>query len=197
MRLRARRPSCATWQVTFITDGGGDIATCRATSTPTPSTCSTGSTSRCGSPSGRTSPRAAFPAAGPRPADGSRGRSSRPRRRGDPAREAVSLARQRVPRPASRRRPRDRPRHRRPGTQQRSLLKALREFATYIRGDETPIPNYGERYCAGGAISSSLAESTINQVVSKRMVKKQQMRWSHRGAHLLLQIRTPLSVNVT
>jgi hypothetical protein len=29
-----------------------------------------------------------------------------------------------------------------------------------------------------------------NQVVSKRMVKKQQMRWSQQGAHLLLQIRT-------
>ena len=33
-------------------------------------------------------------------------------------------------------------------------------------------------------------ESAINQVISKRMVKKQQMRWSPRGAHLLLQIRT-------
>ena len=30
--------------------------------------------------------------------------------------------------------------------------------------------------------------SPVNQ--SKRMVKKQQMRWSPRGAHLLLQIRT-------
>ena len=30
----------------------------------------------------------------------------------------------------------------------------------------------------------------MNQVISKRMVKKQQMRWSQRGAHLLLQIRT-------
>jgi len=27
-------------------------------------------------------------------------------------------------------------------------------------------------------------------VVSKRMVKQQQMRWSKRGAHLLLQVRT-------
>jgi hypothetical protein len=27
-------------------------------------------------------------------------------------------------------------------------------------------------------------------VVSKRMVKRQQMGWSQRGAHLLLQIRT-------
>ena len=33
-------------------------------------------------------------------------------------------------------------------------------------------------------------ESAVNQVVSKRRVKKLQMRWSQRGAHLLLQIRT-------
>jgi Plasmid pRiA4b ORF-3-like protein len=33
-------------------------------------------------------------------------------------------------------------------------------------------------------------ESTVNQVVSKRFVKKQQMRWSPRGAHLVLQMRT-------
>jgi hypothetical protein len=30
----------------------------------------------------------------------------------------------------------------------------------------------------------------VNQVVSKRMVKKQQMRWSESGAHNLLQVRT-------
>jgi hypothetical protein len=30
----------------------------------------------------------------------------------------------------------------------------------------------------------------VNQVVSKRMVKQQQMRWTQQGAHLLLQIRT-------
>lgn len=29
----------------------------------------------------------------------------------------------------------------------------------------------------------------MNQLVSKRMVKKQQMRWTPRGAHLLLQVR--------
>jgi hypothetical protein len=33
-------------------------------------------------------------------------------------------------------------------------------------------------------------ESAANQVVSMRMVKKQQMRWSQQGAHLLLQVRT-------
>ena len=29
----------------------------------------------------------------------------------------------------------------------------------------------------------------MNQVISKRFVKKQQMRWTQRGAHLLLQTR--------
>ena len=42
----------------------------------------------------------------------------------------------------------------------------------------------------GEKIASGFVESAINQVVSKRMVKKQQMGSSPRGAHLLLQIRT-------
>ena len=52
------------------------------------------------------------------------------------------------------------------------------------------IRNYGERYRNGERISTAFLESTVNQVVSKRMVKKQQMAWTERGAHLLLQTRT-------
>jgi hypothetical protein len=52
------------------------------------------------------------------------------------------------------------------------------------------IPNYGERYRHGERIASGFVESAVNQVVSKRMVKHQQMRWTQRVAHLLLQIRT-------
>lgn len=33
-------------------------------------------------------------------------------------------------------------------------------------------------------------EATVNAVVSKRFAKKQQMQWTRRGAHLLLQTRT-------
>ena len=33
-------------------------------------------------------------------------------------------------------------------------------------------------------------ESAVNQVISKRIAKKQQMQWSRRRAHLLLQVRT-------
>ena len=32
-------------------------------------------------------------------------------------------------------------------------------------------------------------ESTVNEVVSRRFCKKQQMAWSKEGAHLLLQSR--------
>jgi len=51
-------------------------------------------------------------------------------------------------------------------------------------------PNYGERYRHDETISTGFVESTVNQVVSKRFVKKQQMQWTPRGAHLLLQTRT-------
>jgi hypothetical protein len=51
------------------------------------------------------------------------------------------------------------------------------------------IPNYGERYRNGEAITTGFVESTVNQVVSKRFCKKQQMQWSKRGTHLLLQTR--------
>ena len=74
--------------------------------------------------------------------------------------------------------------------EQRKLSKAVAEFGGYVRANATWIPNYGERYRAGEAISSAFVESAVNQVVSKRMVKKQQMRWTPRGAHLLLQVRT-------
>jgi len=70
------------------------------------------------------------------------------------------------------------------------LLGAVEEFHAYIDNNRDFIPNYGERYRHGETISTATAESTVNQVISKRMVKRQQMQWSQRGAHLLLQTRT-------
>jgi hypothetical protein len=70
------------------------------------------------------------------------------------------------------------------------LLTAVREFGHYIEVNRKSIPNYGDRYRHNETISTSFVESAVNQVVSKRMVKRQQMRWTKRGAHLLLQVRT-------
>src|SRR5262245_8177616 len=74
--------------------------------------------------------------------------------------------------------------------EQRKLRKAVREFGGYIAANKPYIPNYGDRYRNGETISTAMAESTVNQVISKRFVKKQQMKWTKRGAHLLLQVRT-------
>jgi len=75
------------------------------------------------------------------------------------------------------------------------LAAGVAEFETYIRNNQESIPNYGERYRQGETISTAFVESTINQVVSRRFVKKQQMHWTLRGAHLLLQTRTKVLNN--
>jgi hypothetical protein len=51
-------------------------------------------------------------------------------------------------------------------------------------------PNYGDRWRNGEAISTAFVESAVNQIVSRRFVRKQQMRWTERGSHDLLRIRT-------
>jgi hypothetical protein len=70
------------------------------------------------------------------------------------------------------------------------LSAGLGEFETYIRNNQEYIPNYGELHRHGETISTAFVESTINQVVSRRFVKLQQMHWTLQGAHLLLQTRT-------
>jgi len=70
------------------------------------------------------------------------------------------------------------------------FARAAHEFAVYISSNASSLINYGERFRAGERISSCLAESTVNAVISKRFAKRQQMQWTKRGAHLLLQTRT-------
>ena len=69
-------------------------------------------------------------------------------------------------------------------------VKLVDEIHGYLRRNQGSIPNYAERHRAGEPISSAAAEATVNSVIAKRMVKKQQMRWTPTGAHHLLQIRT-------
>ena len=75
------------------------------------------------------------------------------------------------------------------------LAAGISDLRTYIRNNQGSIPNYGERYRQGEMISTAFVESTINQVVSRRFVKKQQMSWTLEGAHLLLQTRTKVLNN--
>ncbi|MEO7207690.1 MAG: ISKra4 family transposase [Steroidobacteraceae bacterium] len=74
--------------------------------------------------------------------------------------------------------------------ERRKLSRMLNEFYNYIDSNRNLIPDYGDRRQHGEAIASSVAESTVNQVISHRFVKKQQMRWQPENAHLLLHLRT-------
>jgi hypothetical protein len=70
-----------------------------------------------------------------------------------------------------------------------ALQEKLEEFMNYITTNIAAIPNYADRHRHGEPIASGFVESAVNQVVSKRLVKKQQMRWTLNGAHRLLQVR--------
>jgi len=69
------------------------------------------------------------------------------------------------------------------------LLARCTELRSYIESNEGALIDYGERYRAGKPISTSRAEGTVNQLVSARMNKRRQMRWSPQGAHRVLQVR--------
>ncbi len=60
-------------------------------------------------------------------------------------------------------------------------------YADQLAGDLAGSVDYGERYRNGERISTSFVEPAINQVVSKRMVRKQQMPWTPAGIRLLLR----------
>jgi hypothetical protein len=65
----------------------------------------------------------------------------------------------------------------------------LRGTYFYLDINRKYLVNYGWRYRRGMPISSSIAESAVNEVVSLRCAKKRQMRWTDKGAHLLVQVR--------
>src|ERR1017187_2339523 len=71
-----------------------------------------------------------------------------------------------------------------------ALQDKLEEFMNYVMANLATIPNYADRHRHGEPIATGFVESAVNQVVSKRFVKQQQMRWTPNGAHRLLQVRT-------
>jgi len=71
----------------------------------------------------------------------------------------------------------------------RKLRRALRAVDRYLRSQGAWLVNYAERHRAGLRVGTSITEGTANFLVNRRMAKSQQMRWTRRGADLLLQVR--------
>ena len=51
------------------------------------------------------------------------------------------------------------------------------------------MPDYSKRYRAGQRISTGFIESAVNEIIAKRMVKKQQMRWNRYTVQRFLDVR--------
>jgi hypothetical protein len=71
----------------------------------------------------------------------------------------------------------------------RKLWTALQALDGYLTGQSDWLVNYAERHRAGLRVGTAITEGTANFLVNRRMNKSQQMRWSRRGADLLLQVR--------
>jgi len=81
------------------------------------------------------------------------------------------------------------PDQRRSTAPSQKLWTALRALDGYLTGQSAWLVNYAERHRAGLRVGTAITEGTANFLVNRRMNKSQQMRWSRRGADLLLQVR--------
>lgn len=68
----------------------------------------------------------------------------------------------------------------------REHLVSLRD---YLCRNWSALQNYARERRIGLRISSAPAESVMSHLVNQRMGKRQPMRWSSEGAHLMLQVR--------
>jgi hypothetical protein len=57
------------------------------------------------------------------------------------------------------------------------MRRGLDELETYIAANQARISNYGERWRNKEAIATGFVESAVNQIVSKRFAKRQQMQF--------------------
>jgi len=76
------------------------------------------------------------------------------------------------------------------------LTGVLRSLEIYVSGQSDLIIDYATARHSNEPISTATTESTVQWLLHRRMGANQQMRWSPRGAHLMLKVRTSV-VNET
>ena len=70
------------------------------------------------------------------------------------------------------------------------VADVLRTLETYVCGQSELIIDYATARRCEEPISTATTESTVQWLLHRRMGANQQMRWSPRGAHLMLKVRT-------
>ena len=71
----------------------------------------------------------------------------------------------------------------------KKLSHTLLETIRYLELNADSMPDYGKRYRAGQQTATGSVESAINEIVAKRMMKKQQMRWDRYTIQGFLDVR--------
>ena len=69
------------------------------------------------------------------------------------------------------------------------VTRLLGELETYVCGQSDIIIDYATARRREEPISTAVTESTVHWLVHRRMNAQQQMRWTPRGAHLMLKVR--------
>ena len=67
--------------------------------------------------------------------------------------------------------------------------RLITDFQTYVEQNSASIVNYAERHCCGERVSTGFVKSAVNRVLAKRLLRRQQMQWTKKGAYLLVQAR--------
>jgi hypothetical protein len=70
------------------------------------------------------------------------------------------------------------------------VARLLRDLETYVSGQAEIIIDYAKARRCDEPISTAITESTVQWLLHRRKSAQQQMRWSPRGAHLMLKVRT-------
>jgi hypothetical protein len=73
------------------------------------------------------------------------------------------------------------------------VAASLRGLETYVSGQAGLIIDYATARRDGEPISTATTEGTVQWLLHRRMGANQQMRWSPRGAHRMLKVRTAVA----
>jgi hypothetical protein len=70
-----------------------------------------------------------------------------------------------------------------------AFRRHLHELLAYLEANQTALVNYASRRRRGEPISTAFVESAVNEIVARRMIKKQQMRWNRWTVQPFLDVR--------
>jgi hypothetical protein len=70
-----------------------------------------------------------------------------------------------------------------------AVLRHINDLIEYLHANQLALVNYGQRRYDRQPISTAFVESAVNEILSKRMIKKQQMRWNRWSVQPFLDVR--------